>query len=123
MAAHFAPTSLVDPHADLLGHHPRLLGIDPHDHDAREQALQSARRDAVAEILDSGGLAELLPPLGTGGSDGEVARGYAGARIEADGLDWVARQLQRWSDGESVPQQVGLLLAVPWPNAGLHRCH
>jgi len=29
------------------------------------------------------------------------------------------RQLQRWPDGESVPQQVGLLLAVPRPNQAL----
>ena len=145
VAAHFAPASLVDLHADLFGHHPRLPGIDPREHAVYDEALRAARRDAVRAILDSGGVAELLrlgaaavlpaavgwaaaeargddladellPLLGTDGSDGEVARGYAGARIEADGLDWVARQLQRWPDGESVPQQAGLLLAVPRPN-------
>jgi hypothetical protein len=144
VAAHFAPTSLVDLHADLLGHHPRLPGIDPHDHAAYEEALRAARRGAVSAILDSGGVAELLrfgaagvlpaavgwaaaevrdddladdllPLLGSDGSDGEVARGYAGARIEADGLNWVARQLQRWPGDHAVDQQAGLLLAVPWP--------
>ena len=148
VAARFAPTSLVDLHADLFGHHPRLPGIDPRDYVAYDEALRGARRDAVRDILDSGGFAELLrfgatvvlpaavgwaaaevgaddladellPLLGAGGSDGEVARGYAGARIEADGLDWVVQQLQRWPDGESVPQQAGLLLAVPRPTAAL----
>jgi hypothetical protein len=148
VAARFAPTSLVDLHADLFGHYPRLPGIGPRDHAAHDEALHAARRDAVRAILDSGGLAELLrlgaavvlpatvgwaaaevrgddladellALLGTGGSDGEVARGYAGARIEAGGVDWVIRQLQRWPNGESVPQQAGLLLAVPRPDAAL----
>ena len=148
VAARFAPTSLVDLHADLFGHHPRLPGIDSRDYVAHDEALRGARRDAVRDILDSGGFAELLrfgatvvlpaavgwaaaevgaddladellPLLGAGGSDGEVARGYAGARIEADGLDWVVQRLQRWPDGESVPQQAGLLLAVPRPTAAL----
>ena len=113
-----------------------------------DQALWDARRDAIRAILDSGGVAELLrlgatvvlpaavgwaaaqargddladellPLLGTEGSYGEVTRGYAGARIEVDGLDWVIQQLQRWSDGESIPQQVGLLLAAPRPTIAL----
>ena len=113
-----------------------------------EEALWDARRDAIRAILDCGGVAELLrlgaavvlPAavgwtaaqawgddlaeellllLGAEGSYGEVARGYAGARIEVDGLDWVIQQLPRWSDGESVPQQVGLLLAVPRPTIAL----
>lgn len=147
-AAHFAPTSLIDLHTDLFGHRPRLPGIDPREHTVYDAALQAARRHAAGAILDSGGVPdllrlgaavvlpaavgwaaaeirgdeladELLPLLGTGGSDSEVARGYAGARIEADDLAWAARQLQRWRDGESVAQQAGLLLAVPRPNEAL----
>jgi hypothetical protein len=148
VAAHFAPASLIDLHADLFGHHPRLPGIDPRQHVMYDEALWDARRDAIRAILDSGGVAELLrlgatvvlpaavgwaaaqargddladellPLFGTDGSDGEVVRGYAGARIEVDGLEWVIRQLQRWPDGESVPQQAGLLLAVPRPTIAL----
>ena len=74
-------------------------------------AAAEARGDDLAD--------DLLPLLGTDGSDGWVAQGYAGGRIEADGLDWLVRQLQRWPDGESVPQQVGLLLAVTRPNEEL----
>jgi hypothetical protein len=110
--------------------------------------LQAARRDAVRVILDSGAFPELrrlgaaavlpaaagwaaaevggddladdlVPLLGTSGPDGEIARGYAGARIEAEGVDWVTRHLQRWTGGESVRQQAGLLLAVPRPGAVL----
>jgi hypothetical protein len=62
---------------------------------------------------------DLLPLLGTDGSDGWVAQGYAGGRIEADGLEWLVRQLQRWPGGDSVPQQVGLLFAVTRPNEAL----
>jgi hypothetical protein len=142
VAAHFAPASLVDLHADLFGHHPRLTGIDPRDFSEYDGTLRAARRDAVGAILNCGGVAEvlrlsatvdlpaaagwaaaearadeladeILPLLGTGGSDGEVARGYAGARIAADGLEWVVQQFQRWPGGESVPQQTALLLAVP----------
>ena len=148
VAAGFAPASLVDLHADLFGHHPRLPGVDPLDPVVYDQALQAARRDAVRAILDSGATSELrrlgaaamlpaaagwaaaqvcgddlagelVPLLGGSGPDGEVARGYAGARIEAEGLDWVTRQLQRWPGGQSVHQQAGLLLAVPRPGAAL----
>ena len=148
VAARFAPASLVDLHADLFSHHPRLSGVDPLDPAVYDLALQAARRDAVRVILDSGAVAELrrlgaaavlpaaagwtaaevrgddladelLPLLGGSGPDGEVARGYAGARIEAEGLDWVARQLRRRPAGESVRQQAGLLLAVPRPGAAL----
>ena len=147
-AARFAPASLADLHADLFGHHPRLPGVDPLDPVTYDAALQAARRDAVSAILDSGGTAELrrlgvtadlpaaagwaaaevrgdaladelVPLLGTLGTDGEVARGYAGARIEAAGLDWATRQLRRWPDGESIRQQAGLLLAVPRPGTAL----
>ena len=113
-----------------------------------DAALRTARQDAARAVLDAEGIPgllrlgaaatlpiavgwaaaeargddladDLLPLLGTDGSDGWVAHGYAGGRIEADGLDWLVRQLQRWPDGESVPQQVGLLLAVTRPNEAL----
>ena len=74
-------------------------------------AAAEARGDDLAD--------DLLPLLGTDGSDGWVAQGYAGGRIEADGLDWLVRQLKRWPGGESVPQQAGLLLAVTRPNEAL----
>lgn len=147
-AARFAPASLVDLHADLFGHHPRLLGVDPLDPVVYDQALQAARRDAARAILDSGDVpelrrlgavavlpaaagwaaaeacgddlaGELVPLLGDSGPDSEVARGYAGARIDAEGLDWVTRQLQQWPSGQSVGQQAGLLLAVLRPGAAL----
>ena len=60
VAAHFAPASLIDLHADLFGHRPRLPGIDPREHVMYDEALWDARRDAIRAILDSGGVAELL---------------------------------------------------------------
>ena len=112
------------------------------------EALLSARLDAARAVLNSEGIVgllrlgaaaklpialgwaaaeargddladDLIPLLGTDGSDGGVAHGYAEGRNEADGLDWLARQFQRWPDGESIPQQVGLLLAVTRPNEAL----
>ncbi len=50
-------------------------------------AAAEARGDDLAD--------DLLPLPGSDGSDSLVARGYAGSRIEADGLDWLVRQLQR----------------------------
>jgi hypothetical protein len=148
VAAHFAPTSPVDLSVDLFDHRPRLPDIDPLDHPRYDVALPAARREAAQAVLDSEGIAgllrlgaaaklpiavgwaaaeargddladDLLPLLGTDGSDGWVAHGYAGGRIEADGIDWTIRQLQRWPDGEYIPQQVGLLLAVTRPNQAL----
>jgi hypothetical protein len=145
VAAHFAPTSPVDLSVDLFGHRPRLPGIAPLDHSRYDAALPPARQAAARAVLDSEGIAgllrlgaaaklpmavgwtaaeargddladDLLALLGTGGSDGWVAHGYAAGRIEAEGLDWLVRQLRRWPDGESIPQQAGLLLAVPRPN-------
>jgi hypothetical protein len=148
-AARFAPTSPVDLSVDLFGHHrPRLPGVDPRKFAQYDAALRTARQEAVRAVLDAEripgflrlGAAAKLPVavgwvaaevrgddfagdllllLGTDGSDGEVAQGYAGGRIEADGLDWLVRQVQRWPDGESVPQQVGLLLTVARPNEAL----
>lgn len=66
-----------------------------------------SRRDDLAD--------DLLPLFGTDGPDGWVAHGYAAGRIEAHGLDRFVRQLQRRPDGESTPQQAGLLLAVTRP--------
>jgi hypothetical protein len=148
VAAHFAPTSPVDLSVDLFDHRPRLPGVDPLDHPRYDEALLSARQDAARAVLDSEGIAgllrlgvaaklpiavgwaaaearaddladDLVPILGTDGSDGWVAHGYAGGRIEADGLDWLIRQLQRWPGDESIPRQVGLLLAVTRPNEAL----
>jgi hypothetical protein len=148
VAAHFAPTSLVELSVDLFGHRPRLPGIAPLDHSRYDAALSAARREAARAVLDSEGIAgllrlgaaaklpnvvgwaaaetrgddlaeDLLPLLGTDGPDGSVAHGYAAGRIEADGLAWLVRQLHRWRDGESIPQQGGLLLAVPRPDEAL----
>ena len=74
---------------------------------------------AAAETRGDDLADDLLPLLGTDGSDGWVAHGYAAGRIEAEGLDWLVRQLHRWPDGESIPQQAGLLLAVTRPNEAL----
>jgi len=147
-AARFAPTSLVELHTDLFGHHPRLPGVDARDYTSYQAALLAARQDAVRAVLDSGGVTELLalggavtlpaavgwaagevrgddladellPLLGSDGSDDRVAHGYAGARLEADGLDWLQRQLERRAETSSVPQQAGLLLAVLRPSQRL----
>jgi hypothetical protein len=147
VAAHVAPTSPVDLAINLFDHGPHLPGVDPLGPDY-EQALRTARQDAARAVLDAEGISgllrlgatatlpiavgwsaaevrgddladDLLPLLGSDGSDGWVAQGYAGGRIQTDGLDWLVRQLQRWPDGDSVPQQVGLLLAVTRPNEDL----
>ena len=147
VAAHFAPISPVDLSVDLFGHRPHLPGIDRlgPEYDGE---LRTARRDATRSVIEAEGIPgllrlgvaatlpiavgwvaaeargddlanDLLPLLGTDSSDGWVAHGYAGGRIEADGLDWLGQQLQRWNSGDSVPQQVGLLLAVTRPNQDL----
>jgi len=144
VAAHFAPTSPVDLCVDLFDHRPHLPGVDPLGPEY-DGALRTARQDAARTVLKAEGIPgllrlggaatlpiaigwavaeacgddladDLLPLLGTDGSDGWVAQGYAGGRIEADGLDWLVRQLKRWPGAQSVPQQVGLLLAVTRPN-------
>jgi hypothetical protein len=148
VAAHFAPTSPVDLSIDLFGHRPHLPDIDPREFAQYDVTLRSERQDAARAVLDAEGIRglrrlgaeatlpvavgsaaaeargddladDLLPLLGTDGSDGRVAQGYAGGRIEADGLEWLVEQLKRWSGGESVPQQVGLLLAVTRPDQAL----
>jgi len=48
---------------------------------------------AAAEARGDDFANDLLPLLGMDGSNGWVAQGYAGGRIEADGLDWLVRQL------------------------------
>lgn len=147
VAAHFAPTSPVDLSVDLFDHRPHLPGVDPLGPEY-DGALRTARQDAARSVLEAEGIPglfrlgaaatlpvavgwaaaeapgddladDLLPLLGIDGSDGWVAHGYAGGRIEADGLDWLVRQLQRWPGGDSVSQQVGLLLAVTRPNEAL----
>jgi hypothetical protein len=147
VAARFAPTSPVDLSVDLFDHRPHLPGVDPLGPEYLE-ALRTARQDGVRSVLDADGIPgllrlgaaatlpvavgrvaaevrgddladDLLPLLGTDGSDGWVAQGYAGGRLEADGMDWLAQQLQRWPGGDSVSQQAGLLLAVTQPNEEL----
>jgi hypothetical protein len=147
-AARFAPTSPVDLSIDLFGHRPHLPGIDSLDYPRYEEALPPARSDAARLVLDQEGVAgllrlgaaatlpvavgwaaanargdnladDLLPLLGADRSDGLVAHGYAAGRIDAEGLDWLIRQLQRWPDGESLPRQVALLLAVTRPDQAL----
>ena len=148
VAGRFAPESLIDLHADLFDHHPRLSGVDPHDYEGYYPALTEARRKAMSDILDSGGVPdlftlgrtavlpqavgataaevwgdrladEILPLLGSEGADGLIAHGYAGAQIHADGLDWVERQLRQRAAIWSVPQQAALLLAAPRPSLPL----
>jgi hypothetical protein len=81
--------------------------------------LPAAAGWAAAEVRGDDAADDIVSLLGTGGSDGEVARGYAGARIEADGPEWTSRQLRRWPGDTSVSQKAGLLLAVPRPDADL----
>ena len=147
IAEHFAPASLIDLHTDLFDHHPRLPGIDPRDHVAYEGELRTARRGAASAVLESGGITdllalgsvvkvpmavgwaaearedeladELLPLLGADRSDGQVARGYAAGRIDADGYDWIERELSRSDIAWTTRQQAGLLLAVPRPGTRL----
>jgi len=147
VAAHFAPMSPVDLSVDLFDHRPHLPSVDRLGPEY-DGALRTARQDAARAVLDAEGVPgllrlgaaaalpvavgwaaaeacgddladDLLPLLGTDGSDGWVAHGYAGGRIEADGLDWLVRQLKRWPGGDSLPQQVGLLLAATRPNEAL----
>jgi hypothetical protein len=148
IAERFSPTSPVDLFVDLFGYRPHLPGIDPLDYTRYDQALPPARQKAASTVLDSEGITgllrlgaaaklpiavgsaaarargdsladDLLPLLGSDGSDGWVAHGYAAERIEADGLEWLIQQLRRWPNGESAPQQVGILLAVTRPNQAL----
>lgn len=145
IAGRFTPSSPVDRHADLFNGHPRFtnLGLDSaSDYDT---AVREVRRVAVREVLDGGGVGDLLglgravtmpatvgwaageirgeqladdlvPLLGAEGADGEVARGWAGARVHAEGIEWIRRRLERaglWP----AAQQAGLLLAAPRPSA------
>jgi hypothetical protein len=147
VGAHFAPMSPVDLSVDFFDYRPHLPGVGRLGPEY-DEALRTARQKAAgtvfgaeeipgllrlgaaaklpvavgwagAEALGDGLADDLLPLLGTDGSDGLVARGYAGGRIEADGQNWLIRQLQRWPGGDSIPQQVGLLLAVTRPNEAL----
>jgi hypothetical protein len=147
LTARFAPSSPIDRHADLFNGHPRFIapGVDSaSDYDA---AVREVRRVAIREVLDGGGVDDLLalgravtmpaaagwaageirgdhladdlvPLLGADGPDGEIARGWAGARLHAEGIDWIGQRLERagcWS----AAQRAGLLLADPRPSAVL----
>ena len=147
-ADRFVPRSPVDLFVDLFDYRPYLRGVDQLDYTHYDEALRDARREGAQAVLereefagllrlgaaaklpvavgwaasDARGddLAEnLLPLLGSEGSESSVAHGYAAGRIDADGLDWLVRQLQRCPDGTAIPQQVGLLLAVPGPDDAL----
>jgi hypothetical protein len=144
-AERFAPTSATDLYADLFDDHPRLPGVAPDDFNGYYEALGISQRDAAHAVLDGGGVRdllalgatakqpfavgwaaaadrgddlidEILPLLGTEDSDGWVARGYAGARIETEGLRWLEYQLQRRTSTWTVAQRTGLLLAVQRPS-------
>ena len=136
----FAPDSLVDLSVDLFDHHPYLAGVDMDDYPVYDDALRSARNTAASAVLETGGLEQLLelgrkvvlPGLvgfelaalgptsdveeqllshlaGTG-SDGVVALGYAAAKAETEGLDWVKNELDG-SDAWTPAQRAQLLLA------------
>jgi hypothetical protein len=101
VASHFAPTSPVDLSVDFFDHRPRLPGVDALGPEY-DGALRSARQDAARAVLDSEGVPgllrlgaaaklpvavgwaaaearggeladDLLPLLGSDGSDGLVA--------------------------------------------------
>ena len=101
MAARFAPTSPVDLSVDLFDHRPHLPGVDPLGPEY-DGALRTARQDAARTVLEAEGIPgllrlgaaatlpvavgwapaeacgddlanDLLPLLGTDGSDGRVA--------------------------------------------------
>ena len=137
----FAPDSLVDRHAGLFDHHPYLADVDMDDYPAHDAALRAARIAAVAEIIESGGFDQLLelgrkvvlpgfvgyslanlPPtpdmedgalsyLAADGADGIVAIGFAAARADNDGLDWVKGKLD--GAGSWTPVQRAKILLAP----------
>jgi hypothetical protein len=145
-AQRFAPEPPDDLYCGLFSGAPELPGV-PHGDHGYWEALQSARRNAVRAVMDSGGACglldlgrksqlpstagwsaaevagdlladDLLPLLAADGPDGQVASGYAGARIDADGTRWADDQLQQHPEWPAT-QQVKLLLAAPRPTMSL----
>jgi hypothetical protein len=148
IADKFAPASLIDLNVDLFDHHPRLSGVDQRNFAAYDKQLQAARRSAVSNILDRGGVADLLElastvkvPQAVGwaaaeargdalagellslfnreGSDYQVARGYSASRIDTEGLEWVERQIDRLGREGTPEEEAGLFLAVTRPSQRL----
>lgn len=89
----------ADPHVPL-GNSGWELGTSKEPRDKAQSDIRSRTKD----------------PLGL---DPKTTTFVAVTSRIADGLPWLARQLQRWPDGESIPQQIGLLLAVTRPNEDL----
>jgi hypothetical protein len=136
----FAPDSLVDLNVDLFDHHPYLAGVDMDDYPVYDEALRAARSTAASAVVETGGLEQLLElgrmvvlpgfvgyalaalgptadveeqllsHLAGNGSDGVVAIGYAAAKAETEGLDWVKNELDG-SDAWTPSQRAQLLLA------------
>ena len=123
------------------------LGLSADEASGYDAAVRTVRRDAVREVLDDGGVpgllalgravtmpiavgwaageargddlaGQLLPLLGAQDSDGWVAHGWAGARIQADGVAWIERHLEG-AGACSAAQQAGLLVADPMPSLSL----
>jgi hypothetical protein len=109
--------------------------------------VRAVRRAAVREVLDGGGIPDLLafgrsvtmpiavgwaageahgedladelvPLLGADGAEGAVAHGWAGARIHAEGIAWIERHLQDANTWSTV-QLAGFLLADSMPGLAL----
>ena len=144
LTGRFAPASPIDLHADLFDDHPRLHYVARDDFTGYYDALEHARHDAAREVLDSGGIHallalgataklplavgwaaaavqddtladDILPLLGSDGPDGWIARGYAAARIQAAGLDWLEQQTPtaiRRMDGRTASRAPCLRLAA-----------
>jgi hypothetical protein len=142
-AQRFAPLSAADLHSGLFSGAPRLPGTAPADPADYWQALKAARHDAIRAVLDSDGVTglltlgrkaelpavagwsaaetsgdlltgSLLPLLGADGPDGQVARGYTGARIDAGGTGWAEQQLRQHPEWVA-EQQARLLLTAQRP--------
>jgi hypothetical protein len=147
VAGRFAPASAADRHADLFNSHPRFTDLSISDATGYDAAVRAVRRDAIREVLDGGGVpdllafgravtmpialgwaagearsealaADLLPLVGADGTDGCVAHGWAGARVQADGVGWIERHLEG-AETWSTAQRAGLLLADPSPSLAL----
>ena len=115
IADRFAPTSLIELHTDLFGHHPRLTGIARNDHAGYDAALQTARQDAVRDVLDSGGVADLLA-LGREVTL-PVAVGWAAADVRGDDLadDLLPSPRRRWLRRRRCPRLCQSTHRGRWP--------
>ncbi len=146
-AQRFEPCSPADLYSGLFSGAPRLPGTAPGDPAGYWQAVQSARHDAIRAVLDTDGVTgllalgrkaelpavagwsaaeisgdlltgSLLPLLGADGPDGQVARGYTGARIDAEGTGWAEQQLRQHPEW-GTEQQARLLLTAQRPGMSL----